>query len=67
MGGSYTLNMAARLATGVTVCTCEGHLLRGVELDGVDCEDDNKDETKYCIRYLTANDMKQSVPNLNSD
>lgn len=29
--------------------TCEGHLLRGVEFDGVDCGKGNKDETKYMM------------------
>lgn len=28
------------------VDTCEGHLLRGVELDRVDCEEDNRDEIR---------------------
>lgn len=28
------------------VDTCEGHLLRGVELDRVDCEEDNRDKIR---------------------
>lgn len=48
----------------VKVYTCEGHLLCGVELDGVDCEEDNKDETKRCIKYPTAKDKNQPVQNL---
>lgn len=43
------------------VYTCEGHLLCGVELDGVDCEEDNKDETQCCIKHPIANDINQSV------
>lgn len=42
------------MRSGGEVHTCEGHLLCGVELDGIDCEEDNKDDTKCCIKYPTA-------------
>lgn len=36
------------------VNTCEGHLLRGVELDRVDCEEDNREEIRTGHKPATS-------------
>lgn len=58
----YILNIATSTKqVGIEIHTSEGHLLCGVELDGVDCGQDSKDETWFYIKHPDVKQIEKTA------